>query len=217
MLAAFVGLFILIAFLKTSIRIRYIAPVIPPLIILSVYGLHNLADFLKVRSRRLLGRVLLSAVVLAAIGMNANYVINQFRSVDPFSYISGRVGRDAYITFRRPEFPVLTYANQYLSNNHVILGLFLGNRSYYSDRKLIFGEKWFTQSIVLSASVKDIQEDLIRSGYTHLLVNLDLVKQWRKTFDRPDQKKIAEFFNHRVRLLKQNHAYVLFEVAPLSR
>jgi len=165
----------------------------------------------------LLGRVLLSVVVLAAIGMNANYVINQFRSVDPFSYISGKVGRDAYITFRRPEFPVLTYANQYLSNNHVILGLFLGNRGYYSDRKLIFGEKWFTQSIVLSASVKDIQEDLIRSGYTHLLVNLDLVKQWRKTFDQPDQKKIAEFFNHRVRLLKQNHAYVLFEVVPIFR
>lgn len=217
MLAAFVGLFMLIAFLRTSIRIRYIAPVIPPLVILSVFGLHNLAELLKLRDRLLLGRVLLSVVVLGAIGINAHYVIHQFRSVDPFSYISGKVGREAYITNRRPEFPVLTYANQYLSNNHVILGLFLGNRGYYSDRKLIFGEKWFTQSIVLSASVKDIQEDLIRRGYTHLLVNLDLVKQWSRTFERSDQKKIAEFFNHHLRLLKQNHAYALFEVVPFSR
>ena len=216
MLTVFVGLFMLIAFLRTSIRIRYIAPVIPPLVILSVFGLHNLADFLKVRGRLLLGRVLLSVVVLAAIGMNAHYVIHQFRSVDPFSYISGKVGREAYITSRRPEFPVLTYANQNLSNNHVILGLFMGNRSYYSDRKLVFGEKWFTKSIVLSASDKDVQEDLIRRGYSHLLVNLDLVKQWSKTFDRPDQKKIAAFFNHRVRLLKQNLSYALLEVVPLS-
>ena len=217
MLVAFVGLFMLIAFLRTSIRIRYIAPVIPPLVILSVFGLHNLADFLKVRGWFLLGRVLLPVVFLAAIGMNAHYVFNQFRSVDPFSYISGRVGRDAYITYRRPEFSVLKYANQYLSNNHVILGLFLGNRSYYSDRKLVFGEKWFTQSIVLSASDKDIQKDLIRSGYTHLLVNLDLVKQWSKTFERPDQKKIAALFNHRLKLLKQNLSYALFEVIPISR
>ena len=217
LLMAFVGLFMLIAFLRTSIRIRYIAPIIPPLVILSVFGLHNLADFFKVHGRLLLGRILLSVVALTAIGVNAHYVIDQFRSVDPFSYISGKVGRDAYITHRRPEFPVLTYANQYLSSNHLILGLFMGNRSYYSDRKLVFGEKWFTQSIVSSASVRDIQEDLTDRGYTHLLVNLDLVKQWSRTFERPDQKKIAEFFNHRVRLIKQNHAYALFEVLPLSR
>jgi hypothetical protein len=208
-------LFMLIAFLRTSIRIRYIAPVIPPLVILSVFGLHNLTDFLKVRGRVLLGRAVLYVVVLAAIGMNAHYVFNQFRSVDPFSYISGKVNRDAYIAYRRPEFPVLTYANQYLTDNDIILGLFMGNRRYYSERKLVFGEKWFTRSIVLSASVKDIQEDLIRNGYTHLLVNLDIVRQWNKTFDQPDQKKIAEFFNHRVRLLKQNHSYALFELAPI--
>ena len=45
---AFAVLFMLIAFLRTSIRIRYIVPIIPPLVILSMFGLDNLAGYLRV-------------------------------------------------------------------------------------------------------------------------------------------------------------------------
>lgn len=216
-LAAFVGLFMLIAFLGTSARIRYIAPVIPPLAMLSAFGLHNLVNLFAERGPLFLGKVFLSAAVLCAFGMNALYICNQFRSVDPFSYTSGKVGRDAYITCRRPEYPVMMYANQYLSSNDVILGLFTGNRSYYSDKKLVFGENWFTQEVLTTASVKDIQADLFRSGYTHLFVNMDIVTQWTKTFDRLEQAKIISFFNHHVRLLKQNHPFALYEIVFNSR
>ena len=112
LLMVFVGLFILIAFLRTSIRIRYIAPVIPPLIILSAFGCQNLERFFAERGRLLLGRFLLYAVVISALGMNIHYVLNQFRIVEPFSYISGKVSRDVYITYQRPEYPLFTYANQ---------------------------------------------------------------------------------------------------------
>ncbi len=211
-LAAFVALFMLIAFLGTSARIRYIGPVIPPLVLLSAFGLHNFVNLFAERGRLFLGKVFLSAVVLCAFGMNALYVHNQFRSVDPFSYISGKVSRDAYITYRRPEYPVLTYANQFLAHNDAILCLFTGNRSYYSDKKLVFGENWFTQSVLTAASVEDIRADLFRSGYTHLFVNMDIVMQWAKTFDRLDQAKITSFFNHYVRLLKHNHPFALYAI-----
>lgn len=216
-LAAFVGLFMLIAFLGTSARVRYIAPVIPPLILLSVFGLHNLVNLFAERGRLFLCGSLLSVCVLCAFGINALYIYNQFRSVDPLSYISGKVSRDAYIAYRRPEYPVVNYANQFLSNNDAILCLFTGNRSYYSDKKLVFGENWFTQSVLTAASVEDIRADLFRSGYTHLFVNMDIVKQWTKTFDRLDQAKIAAFFNHHVRLLKQNHPFALYEIVFNSR
>ena len=58
LLAVFVGLFMLIAFLRTSIRIRYIAPVIPPLVILSAFGCYRLEHFFAQRGRLLLGRCL---------------------------------------------------------------------------------------------------------------------------------------------------------------
>ena len=213
----FTGLFILMAFLRTSFRIRYIAPVIPPLIILSTFGLYNMERFFAERGRLFLGRIILTLVVFMTLSMNANYVFNLFRSVDPISYLSGKVSRDAYITYRRPEYPVITHANRQLSGNQVIMALFMGNRIYYSDRRMVSGETWFTQTIIQAASVKDIREEVARKGYSHILANMDLVNQWIKTFERPNQEKIAEFFNHHVIILKQNNPYALFEVASIDQ
>jgi len=217
LLAVFVGLFILIAFLRTSIRIRYIAPVIPPLIILSAFGCQNLERFFAERGRLLLGRFLLYAVVISALGMNIHYVLNQFRIVEPFSYLSGKVSRDAYITYHRPEYPLFTYANQQLSDNQVILALFMGNRVYYSDRHMVSGETWFTQSVLQAGTIGDIQKRFFSKGYTHIIANTELVNQWLKTFEHADQIKIADFFSNYTRLLKRNQKYAFFEVVPITR
>lgn len=217
LLAVFVGLFILIAFLRTSIRIRYIAPVIPPLIILAAFGCQNLERFFAERGRLLLGRFLLYAVVISALGMNIHYVLNQFRIVEPFSYLSGKVSRDAYITYHRPEYPLFTYANQQLSDNQVILALFMGNRVYYSDRHMVSGETWFTQSVLQAGTIGDIQKRFFSKGYTHIIANTELVNQWLKTFEHADQIKIADFFSNYARLLKRNQKYAFFEVVPITR
>jgi 4-amino-4-deoxy-L-arabinose transferase-like glycosyltransferase len=50
-------LFILFAFAKTDMRIRYIAPVIPPLVMLSVMGLHNIFSLLSARFSVLSGKI----------------------------------------------------------------------------------------------------------------------------------------------------------------
>ena len=217
LLAVLVGLFMLIAFLRTSIRIRYIAPVIPPLVILSAFGCHRLEHFFAQRGRRLLGRFLLLAAAVGALGLNFHYIVGQFRIVEPFSYISGKVSRNAYITQRRPEYPLVIHANQHLTDDHVILSLFMGNRIYYSDKPLVSGETWFTQSILQAPSVKEIQEGLLDRGYTHILANMDLVHQWLKTFEQPDQVKVAAYFNDHARVLARNRPYALFEVGPITR
>jgi hypothetical protein len=217
LLVVFVGLFMLIAFLRTSIRIRYIAPVIPPLVILSAFGCHNLERYFAKRGRLFLGRCLLYAAVIGALGMNFHYVFNQFRNVEPFSYISGKVDRDVYITYHRPEYPLFTYANQQLSDNQVIMALFMGNRVYYSDRLMVSGETWFTQSVLQEGSIRDIQKNFFNKGYTHIIANTELVNQWLKTFELADQIKIADFFSNYTRPLKRNQKYALFEVVPITR
>ena len=214
--AVFVGLFMLIAFLRTSIRIRYIAPIIPPLVILSAFGSYRLMHFFAERDRRLLGRLLLLAAVVGALGLNFHYIVGQFRIVEPFSYISSKLSRDAYISQRRPEYPLVIHANHHLADDHVILALFMGNRIYYSDKPLVSDERWFTQSIMQAPSVREIQEGLIDRGYTHILANMDLIKQWLKTFEQPDQVKVAALFNEHARVLVRNRPYALFEIGPIS-
>ena len=211
--AVFIGLFILISFLRTSIRIRYIAPVIPPLVILSAFGFRQLEQrFFIGRNRLPMVRVVLSAIVIGAIGFNIHYVMNQFRVVEPFKYISGQVSRDDYITQYRPEYPLIVYANQHFADSQTILALFMGNRIYYSDRKMVSGETWFTQMGYEAKSASDMQERLYHRGYTYILANMDLVKQWVNTFEKSEQMKIADFFNYHTRLLKQNPPYALLSV-----
>ena len=138
LLLAFIILFMLISFFRTSIRIRYIVPVLPALIILSTAGLHQLVGLLKTGFNPLLrkcGAVSLAVAMLLLFGMNAAYLLDQFRVVDPIGYLSGRVGREMYITRYRPEYPVMKFANEYLAADAKILGLYLGNRRYYSDRR----------------------------------------------------------------------------------
>ena len=152
-------LFILYAYLKTDMRIRYIAPVIPPLVILSIFGLHRIHEHLTRRrgsangSRRWMPVVVitLGAVILA---VNTHYIIHQFKLVEPFGYISGRVDREAYITRHRPEYPAIRYANGQLPANTKVMALFLGNRLYYSEREMIFGNQLFLK-IVKSVDTAD--------------------------------------------------------------
>ena len=101
MFVFFAALFILVAFFQTDMRIRYIAPAIVPLVILSIFGLHRIYGFLLQRGPRHanIGVAVLAAMVLV---FNVPYIIAQFKQIDPCSYISGRLDRAVYITRFRP-------------------------------------------------------------------------------------------------------------------
>ena len=215
LLLAFTILFLLISFFRTSIRIRYIVPVLPALIILSTTGLHQLVGLLKTDLSpflRRFGAVSLSAAMMLLFGMNALYLVNQFRVVDPIGYLSGRVGREMYITRYRPEYPVMKFANEHLAGDAKILGLYLGNRRYYSDREIEFGENFLSRTVILSASADGVRKALVDSGFTHVMVNLDLVRRWVSTLNSREKAVFAEFYNQDLDVLDKNLPYVLYEL-----
>ena len=218
-LLAFIILFLLISFFKTSIRIRYIVPVLPPLIILSTVGLSNVRRFINNwpdQVQKIIGKVVVSIGILVLFGMNTAYVVNQFRIVDPLSYLSGKVGREEYITRFRPEYPVMKFANVNLSSNDKILGLYLGNRRYYCDREIVFGEDFLTRSVIMTSSAEDLLNALVNRGFTHMMVHLDLMKQWLGTLNDRERFIFANFFNRYLRVLNKNLPYVLFELQYLQ-
>ena len=214
-LLTFTVLFILFAFFKTSIRIRYVAPVIPALVILSIYGIQNLITFFQDSRKPTAGSVGIAMVATAVVfllGLNAIYIAKQFQAVDPLGYLSGKVGRDEYIGRYRPEFPVMQYANRHLAESDKIMGLFLGNRRYYCDRQLIFGENFLTRAVILASSEEDIQNALIDKGFTHIIVHLDLLRQWSTSLNEREKRVNADFFNTCLTALNRNGAYVLFAI-----
>lgn len=216
-LAAFAVFFILYAFSQAAIRIRYIAPAIPPLVILSVIGLKRIVD--RVGSQRSPGRTRLAAAMgigaaVVMLGANAAYIHDQFKIVQPFGYISGQISRDDYIARYRSEYPVIQYANRNLPSEAKILALFLGNRLYYSDREMVFSRSLFEKLVEPSDSAAMMARKMNQMGFSHLLVRFDLFNRWssERINNREKQRMILDFFNHRTKQLFSSGGYGLFQL-----
>ena len=219
-LLTYIILFLLISFFKTSIRIRYIAPVIPPLIILSCFGLNNIISFFKMRKHpnsEWMGKTAIFIGVLILFWMNTVYIVKLSHKIDSISYITGNVGRDEYIAKHRPEYPILKYVNQNLTESDQILGLYIGNRRYYCDRTLIFGENFLTRTVILASSAEDVRVSLRKQGYTHIIAHLNLLKKWSRSLDEEERRIAADFFNNDNVLIKQNQEYALLALNRHAR
>ena len=214
-LLAFAILYLLFAFFKADMRIRYIAPIIPPLVILATYGLHQISTLVaKSFSPKAHGLMTVGILTAATLmfGMNGAYVWGQFNQVDPMSYLGGRLDRDAYIQRYRPEYRAIKYANMNLSDRTKILCIFLGNRRYYSDREMIFGDGFFRASVLKAETPDNILADLKERKITHMLIRYDMFNHWTDHQLNTGSKKIlGGFFQDHTRRLFSEGGYGLYQ------
>lgn len=214
--AGFSILFILLVFFRTSMRIRYIAPAIPCLVILSIYGVKNI--FLII-DRHVTGKArnvitgLSVAAVLIFFSLNAVYISDQFRTVMPFQYVSGKISKDQYIEKFRPEYAVIQHANVFLPPDARILSLFIGGREYYSDRKMSFDIDLFQSSIRNSVSPEKIRSNLIDSGFSHLLIRFDMFDNWcNHNLDQKEIQMVTRLLSDRNLLLYAKNGHGLYKL-----
>jgi len=215
-MGAFVVLYILYAFFAVDMRIRYIGPTIPFLVILSVFGLRNLyAIGQRFRSTRLrfVFICMIHVSVFIMIGLNTSYLIRQFRYVSPVPYISGQVTRDAYIEKYRPEYGAMQYINTNLPDDAVLLSIFLGGRHYYCDRKMIFGNEAFRNLIKSADAPADIYEKIRQQEVTHLFIGMPLFNKWLvDDFSIDEKQRLMAFFKQFTELHYSKSGYSLFQL-----
>ena len=214
----FAGLYFAFAFFSSGLRIRYISPIIPPLVILAVFGMRRLFDsFAEARSLPLKYGSKLSAVflVLFALGLNAVYIHEQFAYVKPLSYISGNVTRDEYIEKYRGEYPAMKFINDHLPSKARILFLFIGNRGYYCSRPYVFDMENNKSKLATvfraSHDLQDFKSRLKKEGITHLLINMDIFNRWAlKSFDPSHRDQLHLFFKRDLRRIYAKNGYGVF-------
>jgi len=149
--------------------------------------------------------------IIALFTINFIYIFRQFHYVAPLPYITGKISRDDYIERFRPEFRVIRFANQNLPETAKILALFIGNRGYYFDRELFFGQGWFKKQIKHANSPNAIKTSLKKNGITHLLLRNDLFSNWLDTVFNSNEKQIfLSFFNDYATMLHSHAGYSLF-------
>ena len=214
-------LFLAIAFLSTDLRIRYIAPIIPPLVVLSALGLHKVSHLfqtLRGNRARWLGTVLVWSAGAFALALNGRYLLNQFESVEPLSYLSGEVSRDEYIAKHRPEYPAMQFINEKLPPDVLISFIFLGNRGYYCERDYVFGESQLERMVKQANTSEGILSGLARAGITHLFIHDPILGKW--AMNRLSEKEINnlnDFFEKYCKVMFSNKGFTILSLEkPLS-
>ncbi|MBF0224833.1 MAG: phospholipid carrier-dependent glycosyltransferase [Desulfobacterales bacterium] len=214
---AFIILVFIYSFFSSLLLIRYISQIIPPLVILSIFGLKNITIILNrycIKYADQLGWITIILIITAAYSINIDYIIKQYNYIKPFSYINGKVNRDEYISNYRFEHPVMMYINKKLPNDALVLLIYLGGRGYYCDRNYIPDIKDHAtllhniikatgdaQGILNYYKIKNITHIVIQTYFFNRRVN--------ELFSNEDKLKIEDFFrNYTTLLYSKNHVAI---------
>jgi len=215
LMLTFSVLFLLYACVQTSIRVRYFSPILPPLVVLSMIGLHNFQT-------RILASVpwsgpvkafLVFAVITVMLGLNAAYMVERFKKDRPLAYLMGNMTRDEYIQAFRPEYAAFQYANAHLAKDAKIFGLFMGGRGYYSDRFIAFHDKLLYRAAKDAASGADVAKAITGKGFTHILMSYAGFNLWLKeAASDHDRQMLRQFFESHVDVLFSRDGYGLLQI-----
>jgi 4-amino-4-deoxy-L-arabinose transferase-like glycosyltransferase len=215
LMLAFSVLFLLYACVQTSVRIRYFAPILPPLVVLSMIGLYRLRET-GALGAKLSGPVRTGAVVAIVavmLGLNGAYIVERFNKDRPLDYLSGELTRDAYIQAFRPEYAAFQYANAHLPEDAKIFGLFMGGRGYYSDRFIAFNDSLLYRAAKNAASGADVAATLTGKGFTHILMSYSGFNLWlKKAASDHERQVIRQFFESHTEVMFSREGYGLLEI-----
>lgn len=220
---AYVVLFFAFAFFSSSLRIRYISPIIPPLVILSIFGVRKMVEEVRKIQPQSLGKIGLAVIMFAlffSLWLNAEYLFGQYKYVDPLGYLDGTLTRNEYIDKYRLEFPTIRYINENLPEDTRILFLFMGKRGYYCNREYVFdmnnNASMLRQLVRSSKSSHKVLLGLKNMDITHIIIHNKIFKNWIKSnFSQKDQEILEDFFKKHVRLLYFKWGYGLYRLENL--
>jgi Dolichyl-phosphate-mannose-protein mannosyltransferase len=206
----FALLFLLYALFLVDLRVRYILPIVPPLVILLIYGVFNV--YLRIKRP-----VYLFAALLCFVAFHGYYLWRYFQTADPLGYITGRESRAAYLTRVLPEYAAFQYVNRTLSSNAKIYLLFIGRRGYHCERDYFHdgGElPGFLLGAIRSAKEPaEIARQFKTKHLTHLLVRDELLLRFLSDNLDPAQQRLWDAFaaNH-LKSLFSAHGYSVFQL-----
>jgi len=207
-------LFILIVIFTAPVRIRYLVPALPAIVVLSMIGIYRLWAYIEKISGsglRWQFKIIWSVAVVMMLVYNANYFIDRYQNISPWGYISGVTTRDEYISKRLPEYALIKYVNENLPSDSVLLGLFLGQRMYYFDREILFNEGLLLKAVIESNRDHDIYKYLHKEGITHVILRVDLFLDWEsRNMNSSNINKLQNFLDNNLRKIKEIKGFSLY-------
>lgn len=210
LLAAFALLYLAFAVFLADMRVRYVLPIVPPLVALMIYGVFNV--YLRIKRPGYLFALL--AFFALAHGF---YLERYFQAVRPLGYLAGLESRDAYLTRLVPEYSTFYYINHELPPTAKIYLLFIGRRGYYCERDYVHdgGELpgLLVSAIQSARDSSEIGKTLERKGITHLMAREGLLVRFLDNNLSPAQHILwNRFVTEHLRVRFRERGYALYQL-----
>jgi 4-amino-4-deoxy-L-arabinose transferase-like glycosyltransferase len=211
--AAFAVLVILLTFITIDMRVRWIATIVAPLVVLATYGLYAIDGIVARKSgSRMVANGVTGFVALLFLIPNGLYSLELYGKIDPLPYVTGKLSYGQYVQIHRPEFAAIEMANDLVPEGRKVLGLYLGNRLYYFSADAVVVNQVFTSIAKQAESDRAIAERLTELGYSHLVIRRDLFQQWLDRIDPHTRARVEDFLIHRLDELIIEKGYGLYEI-----
>lgn len=214
--SAYAILVVLLVFLVKDMRIRWIAAIIPPLIVLATYGLHALYEWIsRSRGSPTPGHILVAVLLSVYFAPNLLYAKGLYDKIRPLSYLGGDLSRGEYIQKYRPEYAAISMANQVVPDGGRVLGLYLGGRRYYFSVDAALDNELFIDTALDAGSGGDIAARLVRERFTHLVVQSDFFGRWFESLNEENRANVADFVQNHLRQLELQEGFGLYEIVAV--
>ena len=198
------------AIFLVDLRIRYILLIVPPLVILMVYGIFNM--YLGIKRP-----VYLFACLSVFAVWHGTYLWHSLQVTKAFAYLRGNETREAYLKRALPEYPALQFVNHQAPQSAKIYLLFLGRRAYYCDRDYFHdpGElpAFLLAAIRKAKDPRDIEQTLAKRSITHFLVREELLARFLTDNLTPSQTRIWNNFTaSHLKLALRERGYAVYQI-----
>jgi 4-amino-4-deoxy-L-arabinose transferase-like glycosyltransferase len=210
LIALFAFGYLALALFLIDMRIRYILPIVPPLVVLLGYGIFNM--YLSIKRP-----VFLYATLLSFAALHGTYLWRYVQDNRPYKYLSGSESREAFLDRTLGEYPAMRYVNEKVASTAKIYLLFLGRRAYYCDRDY-FHDAGELPAVLIGAIQKakdpeDIGRLLNRRKLTHLMFREDLLIRFLTDNLTPDRGRMwNDFATTHLRLAFRERGYAVYEI-----
>jgi hypothetical protein len=210
LLGCFSLLLLLFACFLVDMRIRYILPIVPPLVVLLVFGVFNLYTRIKQPTFLFCG-------LIAFAAWHGSYLWRYVAEAEPIGFLSGNISRTQYLSDNLPEYAAFQYINNETSAGAKIYLLFIGRRAYYCERNYFHDAgdlPGFLLAVVRAAkSGKEISRALAQKEITHLLAREDLLAKFLANNLQPEQGRVWNAFAERGLKLKfRARGYAVYQL-----
>ncbi len=216
----FFYLFVAIYFVSSVslfyLLIRYLSPVLLPIMVLTALGIYCVKEFIFKERKQLVYQLCFGTHLIFSLC----YSTALMQKTHALSYLFSTQSPKEYLQNHLSEYSMIEFINTHISKTKRIYLLYTGNRYYYYDVPVRGG--YFSGDKVLNwihaaSSAKDIYEKFQSEGITHLMLHgRRTADVFKDLLNEKEQILWMKFIVEHTSVIHKDKGYSLLELNPTS-